>query len=49
MMMFTGKGIMPKVFDNAEDVVSFVSATDGAIGYVSGNTRTENVKIISIK
>lgn len=49
MMLFTGKGIMPKIFESDNEIVRFVASTDGAIGYVSMETPVENVKIISVR
>ena len=49
MMLFAGKGIVPKIFERDEDIVRYISDTNGAIGYVSANVRTENVKTITVK
>jgi len=47
-LVFTGKGSIPKAFDSEEQLVGFVSSTDGAIGYVSRGTNTDSVKVITV-
>lgn len=47
--VFTGKGTMPKSFQNDQDMIKFVSETRGAIGYVSSGTSLKNVKTVRIK
>ena len=34
-MVFTGRGIPPKALSSEKDVLSFISSTPGAIGYIS--------------
>lgn len=47
--VFTGKGRMPKQFDSEGKLLEYVSATDGAIGYVSAEAaKGSSVKILSI-
>jgi ABC-type phosphate transport system substrate-binding protein len=46
--VFTGKGRMPKQFDSESKLIEYVSATDGAIGYVSGKAAKGSAKVISI-
>ena len=48
-MVFTGKGSMPKSFATDADVVKYVMATKGAIGYVSGAADTGAAKKIAVK
>ncbi len=48
-MLFTGKGEMPKTFSNDKELVEYIQATKGAIGFVSSSAGSENVKTISIK
>jgi ABC-type phosphate transport system substrate-binding protein len=33
--VFTGKGRMPKTFDTSAELIEFVAATEGAIGFVT--------------
>jgi len=47
-LVFTGKGSIPKAFDTEEQLVGFVSSTDGAIGYVSRGTNTGSAKVLTI-
>jgi len=47
-LVFTGKGSIPKAFDTEEQLVGFVSGTDGAIGYVSSGTATGSTKVLTI-
>ncbi len=47
-LIFTGKGVFPMSFDTEEELISFVANTEGAIGYVSSGTKTDNVKTIKV-
>ena len=47
-LVFTGKGSLPKAFDKEDQLVGFVSSTDGAIGYVSIGTDTGSAKVLKI-
>lgn len=47
--VFTGKGKMPTVFNSEEELLDFVSGTDGAIGYISGSVSTDRVKTIAVQ
>jgi len=47
-LVFTGKGSIPKAFDTEEQLVHFVSSTDGAIGYVSRGANTGSAKVITV-
>lgn len=46
--VFTGKGQMPPMYDKSSDVVAFVANTPGAIGFVPGGTRTDEVKVLGV-
>lgn len=46
--VFTGKGKSPKSFDSENALVEYVSTKDGAIGYVSKETDTSSVKVITV-
>jgi len=46
--VFTGKGSPPKSFDSDSAMITFVSRTPGAIGYVSANANVANVKTFTI-
>jgi hypothetical protein len=47
-MVFTGKGVPPKSFASEDDLVAFVKATPGAVGYVSPETDVTGVKILTV-
>ncbi len=47
--IFTGKGRKPKSFKTEEGVVDFVAETDGAIGYISTESASNKVKVMTIK
>lgn len=47
--VFTGKGRMPKHFDSESKLIEYVSATEGAVGYVSAGAAKGSAKAISIK
>ena len=47
--VFTGKGAMPRAFDSEEALLAYVSATPGAIGYVSPGKAGAGVKVLKIK
>ena len=47
-MLFTGKGMIPKSFDNEKEMVDFIATTKGAIGYVSAGQTHDHVKVLQI-
>lgn len=46
-MVFTGGGQAPLNFDKERDLVEYVAATKGAIGFVTSGASTDQVKILS--
>jgi ABC-type phosphate transport system substrate-binding protein len=44
--VFTGRGIPPRSFADEAELLAFVAATPGAVGYVSAGTRLKDVKRI---
>jgi ABC-type phosphate transport system substrate-binding protein len=48
-LVFTGKGSMPKSFASDAEIVKFVAATKGAIGYVSAGAEGAGVKTLAVK
>ncbi len=51
-LVFTGRGVMPKSFENEKGLIEFVSSTKGAIGYISEEKATQlpnGVVTITIK
>ncbi len=48
-LVFTGKGRMPKEFATEGKLSEYVSATEGAVGYISSGTAKGSAKAISIK
>lgn len=47
--IFSGKEIPPATKASDDDIVAFVKATPGAIGYVGGSANTGGVKVIDVK
>ncbi len=48
MMLFTGRGTMPKQALTDNDVIDYVLNTQGAIGYISASKIPDGVKIIQV-
>lgn len=46
--VFTGGGKPPVTFAREKDLVDYVSNTKGAVGYVSSQSYTDSVKILSV-
>ena len=49
MMVFTGKGSSPKSFDKSADLLAYIAATEGAIGYIDAGIRPNGVKVIKVQ
>jgi len=49
VLVFTGRGSMPKVTASDADTVAYVARTKGAIGYVSSASGTEGVKMLRVQ
>lgn len=47
--VFTGKGVPPQAFAREADLAAFVAATPGAMGFWSGRTPPNGVKILTIE
>jgi len=48
-VIFTGKGRPPKMLDSEEELVQYVSVTEGAVGYIDSGTEHADVKTIEVK
>jgi hypothetical protein len=48
-MIFTGKGKPPKAFKSEAELLGYVAATKGAIGYVSAGADTSSVKVLTVQ
>jgi ABC-type phosphate transport system substrate-binding protein len=48
-LVFTGKGTLPKAFGSEAEVLRYVTATKGAIGYVSASADTGGAKKLQVK
>ena len=48
-MLFTGKGSPPIELNNDQDVLTFVSADQNAIGYISKSSVNESVRVLTIQ
>jgi ABC-type phosphate transport system substrate-binding protein len=47
--IFSGKGVPPKKVASDEEVINFVKANPGAIGYVSTSANSAGVKVIKLQ
>ncbi len=47
--IFSGKEVPPASKSSDDDVIAFVKANPGAIGYVSGGASTAGVKVVDVK
>ncbi len=47
--VFTGNGQMPPAFDNAKDVLDFISKNEGSMGYVPEGVHIGDLKKIEIR
>lgn len=47
--IFSGKGVPPPEAESPADVVAYVLANPGAVGYVPAATDTERVKVIQVR
>lgn len=48
-LVFTGKGMMPKILGSDADVAAYVAKTKGAIGYVSAASAAQGTKTLQVK
>jgi len=48
-VIFSGQGIMPKVFESESALIEHVATVPGAIGYVEGTANLEKVKTLTVK
>jgi ABC-type phosphate transport system substrate-binding protein len=46
--VFTGQGKPPKKFDTEAELIAYVAATPGALGYVSLEADVSSVKVLSV-
>lgn len=47
-LVFSGRGVMPREFDNASAMIQYVAATPNAIGYVEVTAVDASVKVFTI-
>ena len=47
--IFSGKEVPPTTKANDDEVIAFVKANAGAIGYVSAGASTAGVKVVDVK
>lgn len=47
--VFSGTGEMPAAFDTEAELVAFVAATPGAVGYIDSATPHDSVKEVAVK
>lgn len=48
-MVFTGRGTPPKQFKTTQELLDYVSKTDGAVGYIDSETTAVNVNVVDVK
>ena len=48
-MVFSGKGKMPKSFASEAELISFVAANSGAIGYIGSGTAHDGTKELKVE
>lgn len=48
-MIFTGSGQSPSTYDSEAEIVQFVGAVRGAVGYIDSATPHSNVKTVDIR
>jgi len=48
-MVFTGKGVKPKQFDDTGAYLAYIAATPGAVGYIDAGLANDTVKILNVK
>jgi ABC-type phosphate transport system substrate-binding protein len=48
-LVFSGTGVIPKMFASENELIAYVSRTRGAIGYVSSGTATSGVKVLAVR
>ncbi len=48
-LILTGKAVSPKLVDTENDVLDYVSHTEGALGYVSADKNIQDLKQIKIE
>lgn len=48
-MIFTGQGRAPTKLSSDQDVINFVASTPGAVGYVSSQPGSGNIKTLTVR
>ncbi|MCP4114730.1 MAG: hypothetical protein GY737_04870 [Desulfobacteraceae bacterium] len=48
-MVFTGKGVKPRQFDDTGAYLEYIASTPGAVGYVDAGLAKDTVKILNVK
>jgi ABC-type phosphate transport system substrate-binding protein len=48
-IIFSGRGVPPPEKPSDKDVIAYVKAHPGAIGYVSATTATDDVKVLEVR
>ena len=49
VLVFSGKGTMPKAFATEDELIQYVASVPGAIGYVGTAPHSSQVKSLSVK
>jgi hypothetical protein len=48
-LVFSGTGVIPKMFTSETDVIEYVARTRGAVAFVSAAAKTDGVKILDVR
>jgi hypothetical protein len=48
-LVFTGRALMPKVFETDEEVIEYVAKTKGAVGFVTSTAKLSGVVVLTVK
>lgn len=48
-MVFTGKGVSPRQFDDTGAYLEYIASTPGALGYIDAGLANETVKSLNVK
>ncbi|WP_300671857.1 hypothetical protein [Desulfoluna sp.] len=48
-MVFTGKGIKPRQFDDTGAYLKYITSTPGAVGYIDAGLANDTVKILNVQ
>lgn len=47
--VFTGKGSMPKIAKNEDEMITLIASTPGALGFVDSSKVTDTVAVVTVR